>query len=90
MGDKITTNIYVDRFRSKIRAEAVDKFDQLDENFKLLYTTEQCQMCGAHLTVRQMNRVIIQGVPPVCMKDYKKLQGAVAQLAPLFDQLRLL
>lgn len=79
----------LDDFRHKIRKEALQKFNELDESFQLMYTTEQCQMCGAHLTVRQLNRVILQGVPPVCLKCYKKMEGQMAELAELFGQLRL-
>lgn len=73
----------------RLRREAREKYNELDENFRLMYATEQCQMCGAHLTIRQLNRVILQGAPPVCLKDYKIIQGEIDKLAPLFDQLRL-
>ena len=74
----------------RLRREAREMFNLLAENEQLLYRTETCQMCGAHLTNRQMNRVIIQGVPPVCAKCYKKMEGDIEKLAPLFDQLRLI
>ena len=80
----VTTNL-----SHRLRREAREKFNELDENFKLMYSTEQCAMCGAHLTIRQLNRVILQGAPPVCLKDYKKMQGQIEQMAPLLDQLRL-
>ena len=73
----------------ELRREAREKFNELDENFRLLYSTRQCQLCGAHLTIRQLNRVILQGAPPVCLKDYKIMQGEIDKLAPLFDQLKL-
>ena len=76
--------------RERLRQEARPVFDALTEDIKLMYTSEQCQMCGAHLTVRQLNRVIIEGVPPICLKHYKEMKGQMEQLSELFGQLRLL
>ena len=77
------------QLNERLRREAREVFNKLGENEQLLYRTERCQMCGAHLTIRQLNRVIIQGVPPVCLKCYKKMEGDIEKLAPLFEQLRL-
>lgn len=81
---------YVDKFRCEIRKEALEAFDKLDDGVRELYTARQCQMCGAHLTIRQLNRVIIQGLPPVCLKDYKSMKGELEQCVTLFNQLSLL
>ena len=78
------------KMRDRIRVEARHVYDELDENIKLMYTTEQCQMCGAHLTIRQLNRVIIEGVPPICLKHYKQMKGEMEQLMELFGQMSLL
>ena len=76
-------------FSNKLRHEVRQQFLELPENVQLLYTSKQCKMCGAHLTIRQLNRVIHDKVPPVCLKDYKKMQGQIEKLAPLFNQLGL-
>lgn len=78
------------KLQYRLRSQARDKFNKLAENEQLLYSTEQCQMCGAHLTIRQLNRVILDGVPPVCLKCYKKMEGDIEKLAPLFEQLSLI
>lgn len=80
-------NLNVKHFRQRIRREVVDKFDALDENTKLMYTAETCQMCGAHMTIRQSNRCLHDGAPPVCIKCYKRMQGDIDKLAPLFEQM---
>lgn len=80
---------FIDKFRGKIRREALIIFDDMDEGLRLLYTSEMCQMCTAHLTVRQLNRVIIEGVPPVCLKCYKEMKQEIEKCAPLFEQLSL-
>jgi len=74
----------------KLRREAREKFNTLETNVQDMYRREQCDMCGAHLTVRQMNRVILEGLPLVCLKDYKKMKGNMEELVCLFGQLKLL
>lgn len=74
----------------KIRREAREKYNTYPAGVQEMYRNEQCQMCGAHMTVRQLNRVILMEVPPVCLKCYKKMMGEVEKLAPLFNQLSLL
>lgn len=73
----------------RIRREAREKWNTLDKDVQEMYRREQCDMCGAHLTVRQMNRVILEGLPPLCLKDYKKMSGEMENLQCLFGQLKL-
>lgn len=75
---------------SEVRGDLREKYENLPYDIKLLYSSRQCQMCTAHLTIRQLNRVIHDGVPPVCLACYKKMQGRIQELAPLFNQLNLL
>lgn len=83
-------NEYENRFRVKLRAESLAIYDKLDDELKKLYSVRQCQMCGAHLTIRQINRILHDGVPPICLKDYKAMKGELEKCLPLFDQLSLL
>lgn len=73
----------------RLRREAREIYKELDQPMRDLYSTEQCQMCGAHMTIRQLNRVIIQGAPAVCVKCYKSVKGDINKLLPLFEQLSL-
>ena len=83
-------NEYENRFRVKLRAESIAVYDKLDDELKKLYIAQQCQMCGAHLTIRQINRILHDGVPPICLKDYKAMKEELEKCLPLFDQLSLL
>lgn len=74
----------------RLRREAREKYNTLEKDVQDMYRREQCDMCGAHLTVRQMNRVILEGLPLLCLKDYKKMQGEMENLQCLFGQLKLL
>lgn len=92
MLDKSLGNIQdkkFNQFESKLRREVQPVFRELPDNIKLMYTSETCAMCGAHLTIRQLNRVISGQVPPVCLKCYKEMKGQVEKLAPLFQQIGL-
>lgn len=75
--------------KHRIRREAREKWNTLDKDVQEMYRREQCDMCGAHLTVRQMNRVILEGLPLLCLKDYKKMNGEMENLQCLFGQLKL-
>ena len=74
----------------RLRREAREVYNTLDPNFQEMYRMERCQMGGEHMTVRQMNRCILQGVPPICLKHYKEFNGLVEKTSVLFNQLSLL
>lgn len=74
---------------AKLRREAREKYNTLDKDVQDMYRREQCDMCGAHLSVRQMNRVILEGLPLLCLKCYKQMQGNMEELACLFGQTKL-
>ena len=73
----------------RIRREAREKWNTLDKDVQEMYRRERCDICGAHLTVRQMNRVILEGLPLLCLKDYKNMSGEMENLQCLFGQLKL-
>jgi len=74
----------------RVSAKAREKLLTLDHATLDMYRLETCQICREHLTIEQLNKVIIKGDLPLCPKHHKEVKTQLEQLAPMLGQLRLL
>lgn len=78
------------QFRQNVRPELRQSWDAMTEDLQYMYMTMRCATCGAHMTKRQLNRVIEGGLPVLCYKCHKRMEGQMEELQCLMGQLRLL